>query len=187
MNHHPTKLVTNRLILTELNSSYADRVLGYFESNRNYFEPWMPALPPDFYSIKKQYEFLEEDADLVRHGSQQRFFIFKKEAEERIIGDFLFSNIVYGPLQSCFLGYKISQSESNKGYMTEALEAGINFAFERLMLHRVEANIIPRNTTSIRVIEKLGFVKEGISKEYLQINGKWEDHYRFAKVNVRSI
>ncbi|HZX75130.1 MAG TPA: GNAT family N-acetyltransferase [Cyclobacteriaceae bacterium] len=183
MDYIPFKLETNRLILMEPNPSYAEKVLAYFERNRHYFEPWMPALPPDFYSIKKQEEFLKEDLELIQHGSQRRFFIFKKEDAEHIIGDFLFSNIIHGPLQSCFLGYKISQSESNKGYTTEALEAGINFMFEKLRLHRIEANIIPRNAPSIRVIEKLGFVKEGFSKEYLKINGKWEDHYRFAKVN----
>lgn len=67
--------------------------------------------------------------------------------------------------------------------MFEALQSALQFIFNEIKLHRIEANIIPRNTPSIRLIENLGFMNEGLSKQYLKINGVWEDHYRFAKLN----
>lgn len=66
---------------------------------------------------------------------------------------------------------------------TEALKAAIRYIFEEWKLHRIEANIIPRNAASIRVIEKLGFEREGYCRKYLKINGIWEDHYSYALLN----
>ncbi len=71
----------------------------------------------------------------------------------------------------------------NKGYMTEAIEKGISIMFSGYKLHRIEANVIPRNKRSLRVVEKLGFKHEGFSPKYLKINGVWEDHERFAILN----
>ena len=70
----------------------------------------------------------------------------------------------------------MDKAETNRGYMTEALRCVIDFAFNRLRLHRIEANIMPRNHASRRVVEKLGFHYEGLARQYLQINGRWEDH-----------
>lgn len=67
--------------------------------------------------------------------------------------------------------------------MTEAVEAVVNHAFQELHLHRIEANIMPRNRASLRVVEKLGFRNEGVSREYLKINGKWEDHIHMVLLN----
>lgn len=67
--------------------------------------------------------------------------------------------------------------------MTEAVEAVVNHAFHELRLHRIEANIMPRNQASLRVVQKLGFQNEGISRKYLQINGKWEDHIHMVLLN----
>jgi ribosomal-protein-alanine N-acetyltransferase len=67
--------------------------------------------------------------------------------------------------------------------MTEALERAISFAFEDMRLHRIEANIMPKNARSIRVVEKLGFVNEGLSRKYLKIAGSWEDHIHYVLLN----
>ncbi len=107
----------------------------------------------------------------------------KKEDQGRIIGSVALSNIIRGVFQSAFIGYRLDKEEINKGYMTEAIVKMVAIAFEKLSLHRIEANIIPRNTRSIRTVEKAGFEYEGISKKYLKINGVWEDHVHMVILN----
>jgi ribosomal-protein-alanine N-acetyltransferase len=112
-----------------------------------------------------------------------RLWIFKKEDRNKAIGNICFSNIIYGNFLSCFLGYKLDKQEINKGYTTEAVKKGISIMFEEYKLHRIEANIIPENIRSIRVVKKLNFEKEGYSKRYLNINGEWRDHIHYAVYN----
>lgn len=71
----------------------------------------------------------------------------------------------------------------NKGYITEAVKKGIEIIFKEYELNRIEAPITPNNKASIRVVQKLGFENEGISKKYLKVNGKWEDHMRWVLLN----
>ena len=84
------------------------------------------------------------------------------------------------PFCSCFLGYKVDQRFNGLGVATEAIAASNRYLFEVFGLHRIEANIMPSNLASQRVVEKLGFEQEGLAKAFLKINGKWEDHYRYA-------
>jgi len=56
----------------------------------------------------------------------------------------------------------------------------LRHAFRPLKLHRVEANIQPENVASIRLVERLGFRREGFSPRYLKIGGRWRDHVRYA-------
>ena len=67
--------------------------------------------------------------------------------------------------------------------MTEAVELITRYAFDHLELHRIEANVMPRNVASLRVLEKNGYINEGISQKYLNINGVWEDHYHMVILN----
>ena len=82
-----------------------------------------------------------------------------------------------------FLGYKLDQEYLNQGYMTMAVDMVTAYAFSVLGLHRLEANVMPRNKASLRVLEKNGFLNEGLSKYYLNINGVWEDHIHMVKLN----
>ena len=75
--------------------------------------------------------------------------------------------------------------ENSKGFAKEAILRTVKFAFEELGLHRIEANIMPSNKLSIRTAEKCGFVYEGSSSKYLQINGKWEDHLHYVILNEK--
>jgi ribosomal-protein-alanine N-acetyltransferase len=83
---------------------------------------------------------------------------------EVIIGTIGFSSIVFGAFQSCYLGYRLDRGELNKGLATEALRATIRFVFTEFRLHRIEANVMPRNVASKKVLENLGFQNEGISR-----------------------
>ena len=95
-------------------------------------------------------------------------------------GEINLSIVQRGPFQSAYVGYWIDEKQAGQGYMPEALVLLCNSAFEDLHLHRVQISIIPRNTASRRVVEKLGIRDEGVAQRYLEINGVWEDHCRYA-------
>ncbi len=126
---------------------------------------------------------MDDQQKLMEEGRNLKLWIFHRHGGDEPIGDISFSNIVRGALQSCFVGYKVGREYVGNGYVTEALQGAIHYAFNDMRLHRVEANIIPTNVASIRVVEKLGFIQEGYSPAYLKINGRWEGHVRFAKIN----
>ena len=107
----------------------------------------------------------------------------QKGEEDKVIGALTFSNIVKGVFLSCFLGYNLDKDEINMGYMTEAVKKGIEIMFQDYGLHRIEASIMPRNIRSLKVTQKLGFQEEGLSPQYLKINGKWEDHLHMVLLN----
>jgi len=115
-------------------------------------------------------------------GRCVKLWIFKRQ-DSRVIGSVGFNNIVRGSFLSCFLGYRLDQDELNLGYVTEAIQKGINIVFDEYGLHRIEANIMPKNKRSLRVVEKLGFQHEGLARQYLKINGVWEDHIHMVLLN----
>ena len=85
--------------------------------------------------------------------------------------------------QSCWLGYYLGQEHNGRGYTTEAIRLVLDYAFRDLKLHRIEAGVMPHNAGSIRVLEKVGFEREGLSKKNVRINGEWEDHLHLAIIN----
>lgn len=97
-----------------------------------------------------------------------------------LIGEVNINSVQRGPFQSCYVGYWIDQGKAGNGYTPEAVVLTLRFAFEELRLHRVQISIVPRNFASLRVVGKLGLRSEGVAQRYLEINGIWEDHERFA-------
>lgn len=174
---------TERLLLRLLDEEHAGLVLDYYQRNAAFLDEWEPARGETFYTREYHAEALKSDRINMEAGRLARFWIFKKDVPGRVIGTIAFSNIVRGAFLSCHLGYKLDGAEINKGYMTEALRKGIEVMFSEHGLHRIEANIIPRNTRSLRVVEKLGFYSEGLAYQYLKINGKWEDHLHMVLLN----
>ncbi len=100
--------------------------------------------------------------------------------EGRFVGELTLSGIQRGPMQMGYIGYWIDEAVAGRGLMPEAVVVTIQFALETLRLHRVEINIIPRNHASRRVVEKIGLRCEGVAERYLEIDGAWEDHARYA-------
>jgi ribosomal-protein-alanine N-acetyltransferase len=176
---------TNRLILRELDETFAMTVLNYYQRNKDFLMEWEAERPEDFFTLEYHSERLKKDMKLTKSGSILKLWLFHKEDKDfsKTIGCIHFSNIVRSILQSCILGYKLDKSELNKGYITEALQKGIEIIFNEYQLHRIEAPIMPRNEASIRVVKKLGFENEGIAKKLLKVNGKWEDHMRWVLLN----
>jgi ribosomal-protein-alanine N-acetyltransferase len=95
-------------------------------------------------------------------------------------GEINVNNIVRGAFQNAYVGYWIDEARAGQGLMPEAVVVTLKYAFEELRLHRVQISIIPRNERSRRVVDKLGIRCEGLAERYLEINGAWEDHLRYA-------
>lgn len=174
---------TERLILKVLDKSSAQTVLDYYLRNKDFLEPWEPARNKEFYTKEYHEKQLANDLSQIGNKSLLRLWIFKKDDENRTIGSIGFTNIAGGVFLSCFLGYKLDKEEVNQGYMTEAIKKGIDIIFNNYGLHRIEANIMPRNKSSLRVTGKLGFYNEGLAYKYLKINGVWEDHIHMVLLN----
>lgn len=174
---------TERLILKVLDKSYGELVLNYYLRNKSFLEEWEPVKSEEFYTRRYQEEQLDKELTNIKNKSAFRLWVFIKEHESRIVGSVGFNNIVRGAFLSCHLGYKSDKDEVNKGYITEAIKKGIDIMFNEFELHRIEANIMPKNKRSLRVVEKLGFYNEGLASKYLKINGKWEDHIHMVLLN----
>ncbi len=95
-------------------------------------------------------------------------------------GEINLNSVQRGPFQSAYLGYWIDQEQAGNGYTPEGVVLVLKYSFEELRLHRIQISIVPRNVASLRVVEKLKLRNEGIAVRYLEINGAWEDHVRFA-------
>ena len=126
------------------------------------------------------------DAFAVRCGARQRErqlgtgFGYGIFVGGHFAGEINLSIVQRGPFQSSYLGYWIDEKLAGQGYMPEAVVCVCRAAFEDINLHRVQISIIPRNTASRRVVEKLEIRNEGLAERYLEINGVWEDHVRYA-------
>jgi len=99
---------------------------------------------------------------------------------DRFAGEINISSVQRGPFQNAYVGYWVDRAMAGNGYTPEAFVVIAKFAFEDLMLHRLQVSIIPRNGPSLRVAQKLKLRNEGTAVRYLEINGAWEDHVRFA-------
>jgi ribosomal-protein-alanine N-acetyltransferase len=126
------------------------------------------------------------DAFAMRCGARQRErqlgtgFAYGIFVGSAFAGEINLSIVQRGPFQSSYVGYWIDEAYAGRSLMPEALVVLCRSAFEELHLHRVQISIIPRNTASRRVVEKLDIRDEGTALRYLEINGEWEDHIRYA-------
>jgi ribosomal-protein-alanine N-acetyltransferase len=142
--------------------------------------PWEPriagtSLPPeDRRTFAARCSLRERERQL---GTGFGFGIF---LAGRFAGELTLSSLQRGPFQSASVGYWIDEALAGHGYVPEAVVACLRFAFDELLLHRIEISIIPRNDASRRVVEKLGIRFEGVAERLLSIDGVWEDHARYA-------
>ena len=110
-------------------------------------------------------------------------FLIFRIADHALIGGVTLANVRRGIVQAGTVGYWTGEQFAGQGYMTLALKVLLPFIFSELSLHRIEAACIPTNKASVRVLEKCGFVREGLARRYLCINGIWQDHLLFGLLN----
>lgn len=149
--------------------------------NGDWLTRWEPMrLPhqPDAEQNREVFAARSAARERERHaGTQYSFGIFVDGA---FAGEINLNNVIRGAMQSATIGYWIDRARAGNSYMSEAVVVLADFAFEELSLHRLEICIIPRNTNSRRVMEKLHIREEGVAKRFLEINGNWEDHVRYG-------
>lgn len=151
------------------------------EKSRAFLTPWEPTWPEDDLSrsafrrrIKRYVEDLRSD--------QGYAFLIVRNADNALVGGLTIANIRRGVAQAGSLGYWMGEPFARQGFMTAAVRAVVPFAFATLRLHRLEAACIPTNAGSIRLLENTGFVREGYAREYLCIDGAWQDHLLYARL-----
>lgn len=178
------KFPTERLILRSLEIEEAPLLLDYLIRNKDFLAEWEPIRNEDYFTIENIRTVLQKQTADNEEKKGLHLYLFTKD-DNMLFGNINITNIIFGPFQSCFLAYKLDKDKINRGYITEGLREVINICFNNYLLHRIEANIIPRNIRSIKVVKKLGFEYEGSSKKYLKINGVWEDHHHYVLLNEK--
>ncbi|MEA5038674.1 MAG: GNAT family N-acetyltransferase [Clostridiaceae bacterium] len=176
-------LKTKSLILIPAAPKLTRRVLEYYLRNKAFLEPFEPKKSSNFFTEEAQRENLRFEAHSTEEARSYRYYITLHEDADAIIGSITLSDVVRGAFWSSFLGYKLDERLQGLGYMTEAVSCMTEFGFETIGLHRIEANVMPRNKPSLRVLEKCGYEPEGLAKRYLKINGVWEDHIHMVRLN----
>ena len=176
---------TPRLRIAHPRRGYEAETVAFFERNRDHFARWDPPAPADFYSMSFWERAVERSIDDFAADRAVRFDVFDAASTRRplVIGRVGYSQIFRGPFQSCILGYQIDAAFEGRGLMHEALTATLRYMFDVKRLHRVQANHLPENARSARLLARLGFVREGLAKDYLFIGGAWRDHVLNALVD----
>lgn len=155
-------------------------VSEYYKRNIKHLETYEPLRDNEFYTIKGQRKNLMMSYKQFLNGTSINLGIYKNKI---LIGKIQLTNIVRGVFQNAFVGYSIDEKEQGKGYMKEALNLVVEYAFNDMEIHRIEAGTLVDNLKSQSVLKGCGFKEIGVSEKYLFINGKWRDHKIFYKFN----
>jgi len=179
----PALIRTERLIMRVPEEADVTEIIRFYSENRAHLQPFSPVFGADFLDPIIWIEQVQARAREFAAGESFRAFLFEQQAPRRIIGNLNLTQVQRGAFQSCVLGYNLAADEQGKGYMTEAVNAAVAFAFATWKLHRVAANYMPRNSRSAAVLDRCGFTIEGHAAAFLLINGRWEDHVLTAITN----
>jgi ribosomal-protein-alanine N-acetyltransferase len=151
------------------------------EGSRDFLTPWEPTWPADDLSRSAFRRRIRRYSEDLRTDQGYAFLIIRS-SDNTLVGGLTLANIRRGVAQAGSIGYWMGRPFVRQGYMTAAVRAIVPFAFASLRLHRLEAACIPSNAGSIRLLEKTGFVREGYAREYLCINGIWQDHLLYGRL-----
>lgn len=150
--------------------------------NKDFFRQYVTTRHEGFYTLEGQAARILESIKEKEQDHKYSFGIFLNSSN-KLVGNISLTEVLRGALQGCYIGYYLDESCNGKGYMTEAVKLVTKYAFEELKLHRIEAGVMPHNIRSIKVLEKAGYVKEGIARKNVMINGEWRDHQVLAIIN----
>jgi ribosomal-protein-alanine N-acetyltransferase len=149
--------------------------------NEGWLVPWEPKRPvsaPD--PTRDRGAFESRCSARERERLADHAYPFGVFVDQCFAGEVNINNVTRGALQSGTIGYWIDQARAGRSYIAESVVVAARYAFEELDLHRLEVCIVPRNVNSRRVMDKLCLREEGVALRFLEINGTWEDHVRYA-------
>jgi ribosomal-protein-alanine N-acetyltransferase len=175
------QLTGRRVLLRPLHLSDFHQWREVRLANASWLLPWEPSRPanaPD--PVRDRDAFAIRCSARARDWQLGTGFGFGIFVNQRVVGEINLNSVQRGAYQNAYVGYWVDHRMAGNAYVPEALVVVLRFAFERVGLHRVQVSIIPRNSRSRRVVAKLALRDEGIAERYLEINGVWEDHVRYA-------
>lgn len=149
--------------------------------SRSFLSPWEPVWPADDLTRMAFRRRIRRYLREIKNGTGYPFFVFSPDGDT-LLGGLTLTHVQRGVTQSCSLGYWMGARHAGKGLMTAAVRSAVAFAFETLHLNRVEAACLPNNAASIRLLEKVGFTREGYARRFLCIDGRWQDHLLYGMV-----
>lgn len=147
-------------------------------NNQVAHKPYEPKRDDYFFTLAGQQQIINQRVEDAQQDRAYMFGIYLLDGQ--LIGQITLSNVSRGVAQYADLGYLMDHEMQGKGYMTAAVDLVLGYAFRALGLHRVQAAILSHNEASRRVLEKNGFKPEGVARQYLKINGQWQDHQTYA-------
>ena len=171
------------IILRTAEPTDGQLISDYFIANRDFLREWEPKREDAFFSEAGWTQRLIKLNELHRMGLGYYLIILDSNSGE-MLGTISFSNISRFPFYACNVGYSLSQTAQGRGVMTRALRMAVEYMFSIQNLHRIMAGYMPRNKRSESVLKRLEFTQEGLAKDYLLINGKWEDHVLTSLTNA---
>jgi len=176
---------TARLVVRLARPGMQAAVARFLHDNfEGHLDRWSPPATGAFFTESFWRDRLAIAVEEYHSGRSARFVLQPTGPESGpVMGTCNYTNIVRGPFLACHLGYQIARSHEGRGLMTEALRATNDFVFREMKLHRIMANYRPENERSGRLLDRLGFVREGLAKDYLFIDGAWRDHILTSLVN----
>jgi len=175
-------IITPRGRIRLINATDSAELADYYLRNRTHFSPWEPKRERDFYQHQTMLNRILEAEGEFHADKQVKIGAFCQQ-NQRIIASIDFSQIVRGPLQSCFVGYSIDAQHQGQGLMQEFMLPCLSYMFNQFSIHRIMATHTVTNQRSAALLERLGFEKEGYAKSYLNNAGTWEDHILTALIN----
>jgi ribosomal-protein-alanine N-acetyltransferase len=178
-------LHTPRLTLEIAGPERAELCARFNRENADFLAPWEPHVPSNSDNIDVLRAIRERAVADAGAGTAFSFALLPSSptAESPILGWVNLSNVIHGVFEACTMGYKLDRRMQGYGYMTEAAQAAVEFAFGPLRLHRVMAAYMPHNQRSAALLRRLGFTIEGVARDYLFIAGDWRDHVLTSLVN----
>ncbi|NND75003.1 MAG: GNAT family N-acetyltransferase [Ilumatobacter sp.] len=177
----PMRLYGRRVMMRPLAAGDYQAWSDVRSRNEGWLTVWEPRRHPNLPDpITDRSAFTSRCVQRDRDRANGTAFQFGLFVDQQIAGEVNLNNVIRGAMQSGTIGYWVDRRHAGQGYVAEGVVVLIQFAFEQLSLHRVEICIVPRNTNSRRIMEKLKIRDEGLAERYLEINGVWEDHIRYG-------
>jgi ribosomal-protein-alanine N-acetyltransferase len=158
----------------------APRVLAYFQENLEHLRASMPKPSPKFLTVEHWHEQIERNAEEFRGDRSIRLFVFDGKD---VVGTVNATQLVRHPFHCATLGYGVARGREGRGLAGEAVRLAIDHLFRVENFHRLQANYRPTNARSGRLLRRLGFLVEGYARDYLQLDGAWEDHVLASLTN----
>ena len=177
------RLETERMTLRPPQHSDFNEWAALREESREFLQPWEPVWSKDHLTRKGFTNRVYWAQRSIANGNAIPLFLIRR-SDQALLGAITLDHIRRGPAQAGTTGYWIGAPHARGGYMREALQAVVHYAFSTLDLSRIEAGCLPENTPSRRLLEQCGYKYEGVAQSYLQINGRWRTHVLYANLRA---